>query len=373
VTEVVVIIALMGAGLALNRPLSLRAWSSTWRMLGLAMPITIALITVAAFIWLGWPFATALLLGTVLAPTDPVLASDVQVAEPVDADSDEAVEEVDDEVRFALTSEAGLNDGLAFPFVYAAVAAATVSGASWVGAWAFEDLLVRIGVGVAVGLVVGVLLGRVFFRAPLDSLRFAEHADGFVALGATALAYGLAEVLHGYGFIAVFVAACAIRNSERSHGYHGILHGFVEQVERLLTAWLLLLLGGAIANGVLGALTWRSAAIGVAVIAVIRPISGLLAQVGAPAGRAERMTIAFFGIRGIGSFYYLAYATGQTSFGPHTEELWAVVCFVVLVSVVVHGISATPVMKRLDARREHAADVVTDGAPSAKETAAQHP
>jgi NhaP-type Na+/H+ or K+/H+ antiporter len=374
VTEVVVIIALMGAGLALNRPPSWRAWSSTWRLLGIAMPLTIALIAVAAAIGLGWPFATALLLGAVLAPTDPVLASDVQVAEPVDADDDGATEESDDEVRFALTSEAGLNDGLAFPFVYAAVAAATTSGASWVAGWAADDLLFKITVGVVVGLVVGLALGRVFFRAPIASLRFAEHADGFVALGATALAYGVAEVAHGYGFIAVFVTACTIRASERSHGYHGVLHGFVEQVERLLTAWLLLLLGSAIANGILSSLTWRSAAVGIAVIFLVRPLSGWLAQLGGSAGRSERQAIAFFGIRGIGSFYYLAYATGQADFGPHVDELWAVVAFVVLVSVVVHGITATPVMRRLDAARHRTATAETgDRKPPAEDTAAQHP
>jgi sodium/hydrogen antiporter len=359
VTETVVIISLMGAGLALNRPPSWRAWSSTWRLLGLAMPLTIGLITLGAMLGLGWSFAAALLLGAVLAPTDPVLASEVQVAEPFDPEEAEnapAPEEADDEVRFALTSEAGLNDGLAFPFVYAAVAAATVSGASWVATWVLDDLLLKVSIGAGVGLVVGTVLGRVFFRAPVASLRFSEHADGIVALGATGLAYGAAEVAHGYGFLAVFVAACAIRAAERNSGYHGVLHGFVEQVERLLTAAILLFLGGAIANGILAPLTWQLALLGLVVIFVIRPVAGWVAQLGGPAGPRERVAIAFFGIRGLGSFYYLAYATGQASFGAETDSLWALVAFVVLASVVVHGVSATPVMKRLDARRDARAD-----------------
>jgi sodium/hydrogen antiporter len=357
VTETVVIISLMGAGLALNRPPSWRAWSSTWRLLGIAMPLTIGLIALAAMVGLGWPLAAALLLGAVLAPTDPVLASEVQVAEPFDPEEAENApppEEADDEVRFALTSEAGLNDGLAFPFVYAAIAAAGASGAGWVADWALDDLLLRVVIGVAVGLVVGTVLGRVFFRARVDSLRFAEHADGIVALGVTGLAYGAAELAHGYGFLAVFVAACTIRAAERSSGYHTVLHGFVEQIERLLTALILLLLGGAIANGVLAPLTWELALLGLAVVLVVRPVAGWLALLRAPAPRSERAAIAFFGIRGLGSFYYLAYATGEASFGPATDQIWALVSFVVLVSVVLHGVTATPVVGRLDAHREQA-------------------
>ena len=354
VTEVVVIVALMGAGLALNRPVSWRTWAPTWRLLAFGMPLTIAAIAVAAGVGLGWPLAAAMLLGAVLAPTDPVLASDVQVAEPVEAETGQTEEDVDvdDDVRFTLTSEAGLNDGLAFPFVYAAIAVATTTGWGWVGMWAADDLLLKVGVGVAVGLAVGALLGRVFFRAPVPSLRLAEHADGFVALGATALAYGAAEVAHGYGFVAVFVAACSLRGTERGHGYHRILHGFVDQVERLLTAGLLLLLGGAVTNGILAPLTWQAALLGLAVVFVIRPLVGWVVLLGGTCDRRERFAIAFFGIRGIGSFYYLAYAAGHASFGALTDDLWALVSFVVLVSVLVHGVSATPIMKRVDARRD---------------------
>ncbi|WP_345385985.1 cation:proton antiporter [Nonomuraea salmonea] len=127
ITELCVVISLMGAGLAINRRTGPRGWSTTWRLLGLAMPITVVMVAAAAVALPGWPLAAALLLGAVLAPTDPVLASDVSVGEPVDA------ENADDEVRFALTSEAGLNDGLAFPIVYAAIAVAVSTGAGWLG------------------------------------------------------------------------------------------------------------------------------------------------------------------------------------------------------------------------------------------------
>ncbi|MCK2215016.1 cation:proton antiporter [Actinomadura sp. ATCC 31491] len=346
VTEICVLVSLMGAGLALNRRAGLRSWSSTWRLLGWAMPLTIAGVTAAAMGLLGWPLAAALLLGAVLAPTDPVLASDVSVGEPADA------ENADDEVRFALTSEAGLNDGLAFPFVYAAIALATVGGAGWAAGWALTDVLYRIVAGVVCGLLIGRLLGRLFFHSRAEELRLAEHRDGFVALAATLLAYGVTELVSGYGFIAVFVAACAIRRVEHGHGYNTIMHGFVEQLERLFTAWLLLLLGGFVAAGGLAPLTWRGAAVGLLLLLVIRPLSGRIAQIRGLAGPRERWVISFFGIRGIGSLFYLAYALGHADFGVPGEELWAVTAFTVMMSVVLHGVTATPAMSRLDALRE---------------------
>ncbi|MEV0390945.1 cation:proton antiporter [Nonomuraea sp. NPDC050643] len=346
ITELCVVISLMGAGLAINRRAGARGWSTTWRLLGLAMPLTVAGVALAATGLLGWPLAAALLLGAALAPTDPVLASDVHVGEPVDA------ENADDEVRFALTSEAGLNDGLAFPIVYAAVAVAAVGGTGWLGEWALVDVLYRTAAGGLAGLLIGRLLGRLFFRARSDDLRLAERRDGFVALAATFLAYGVTELVHGYGFVAVFVTACTIRRAEHGHGYNNVLHGFVEQIERLLTAWLLLLLGGFVATGGLAALTWRGAAVGVLLLVVIRPLAGWLAQWRGPAGPRERLVISFFGIRGIGSLFYLAYALGQADFGVPAEELWAVTGFTVLASVVLHGVTATPVMDRVDALRD---------------------
>jgi sodium/hydrogen antiporter len=348
-TEICVIISLMGAGLALNRPFGRRQWGSTWRLLAITMPLTIVAVALAASSLLGWPLAAALLLGAVLAPTDPVLASDVQVAEPADSDPDHD----DDEVRFTLTSEAGLNDGLAFPVVYAAVAMAGTAGlGGWLGKWLLVDVLMRAAIGVAAGLAVGWVLGRMFFNAGNPRLRLAERSEGFVALAATLLAYGATELLHGYGFIAVFVTACAIRAAEKTHGYHSVLHGFIEQIERLLTAWLLLLLGGFVAVGGLGALTWRGALVALLLLLVIRPVTGWLAQLGGAAGPRERGVVAFFGIRGIGSLFYLAYALGHADFKISPDEAWAVVAFTVLVSVCLHGVTATPIMDRVDRLRE---------------------
>jgi NhaP-type Na+/H+ or K+/H+ antiporter len=344
-TEVGVIVALMGAGLKLDRPVGWRRWSSTWRLLAIAMPGTIAATALLGWWWAGLVPAAAVLLGSALAPTDPVLASDVQVGEPTED------EESEDEVRFALTSEAGLNDALAFPFVYAAIAMAMhgADPAGWIGRWLAVDVFYKLAVGLLLGLATGWLLGRLFFRAAKESVRLAKHSEGFVALAATFLAYGVTELAGGYGFVAVFVCAVSIRSSERSHEYHQVLHDFTEQIERLLTVLLLLLLGGAVVGGLLSELTWRAAAVGLAMLFVVRPLIAWLSLRGAPGSRGEHAVIAFFGIRGIGSFYYLAYATAAATI-PQAAQLWALVGFVVVVSVVVHGVSATPVMQWLDRR-----------------------
>ncbi|MGW0362940.1 cation:proton antiporter [Streptomyces sp. NPDC002990] len=349
-TELCVIVSLMGAGLALNRPVGRRSWRGPWRLLGISMPLTIAAMAVVAALVLQWPLAPALLLAAVLSPTDPVLAAEVRVGEPTDAEDDE------DEVRFSLTAEAGLNDGLAFPFVLAALALAAAPGGAlttgWVGPWVLVDVLVRTGVGVAVGLITGRLLGLMFFRARPSALRLSEHMEGFVALGATFLAYGAAELVHGYGFLAVFVTACTIRAAERSHGYHKVLHEFTEQIERLLTAFLLFLLGGYLVAYGLPSLTWQGALVGLLLVLVVRPAAGWIGLLGAGTGPREHLVAAVFGIRGIGSAFYLAYSLGHSDrFDAHAQQLWAIVAFTILLSVLLHGATATPVIRRLDRLR----------------------
>ncbi|MGW6258845.1 cation:proton antiporter [Streptomyces sp. NPDC055085] len=356
-TEVCIVVALMGAGLAINRPFGWRSWSTTWQLLGIAMPLTILATAVAGWA-LGWAPAVALLVAAVLAPTDPVLAGEVRVGEPTDAEFDE------DEVRFALTSEAGLNDGLAFPFVLAALAlsAATATGWSsgWIGHWVWYDVLIRIAVGTGIGVTFGRLLGRLFFRARSRALRLSEHSEGFVALAATFASYGLTELVHGYGFLAVFAAAVSIRTAERANGYHRVMHSFMDQVERLLTAVILFLVGGFVAQGGLTALTWQGAVLALLLLLVIRPFIGFFSQHPGVGARRERVVTAFFGIRGLGSFFYLSYALGHGQFSASSDGLWATVIFTVLLSVVLHGSLATPVVAYLDRRHRRTAEPASD-------------
>ena len=345
-TEVGVIVALMGAGLKLDRPLGWSTWQPTVRLLAITMPLTILMTALLGYWAVGLAPATALLLGAVLAPTDPVLAADVQVGPP-GGDPDE-----EDDLRFSLTSEAGLNDALAFPFTNAAIAMALAGGSAqgWLLEWFTIDVVYKLVVGLVVGVLVGKLLGVVVFHTP-ENLRLASRGEGFVALAGTFLAYGVTEVVGAYGFLAVFVAAVTLRRSESDNDYHETLHDFAEQTEQLLMIALVLLLGGAVASGILAPLTWPAAVTGLLVLFVVRPVTAWFGLSGTTTPKPERAAIAFFGIRGIGSLYYLAYAVEHAEF-PNVERLWALVAFTVVVSILVHGTSATLVTRRLDARRD---------------------
>lgn len=364
VTELVVLVALMGVGLALDRPLELRnpaswrRWSATWRLLLVGMPMTIGAVALLGW-WAGLAPAAAMVLGAALAPTDPVLASDVQVAGPQTGEHE--VDETD-ELRFTLTSEAGLNDGLAFPFVYVAILLATEGAVSeWGLKWIGFYLVYKVLAGVLAGIVVGRVLAYLAFRSASRSLRVAERGESLLALAALIASYGVGEVVGGYGFLAVFVCAMTFRSAERSHDYHAAMHEVAERLERLLTLFVLLVLGIALTRGLLDALDWRGAAIGLAVIFLVRPLAGILAlrtwRRSAPESTGltgpQRWAAAFFGVRGVGSLYYLAYAGGHA---PElgADWLWSTVSFTIIASVLVHGALATPVMARLDPDREAA-------------------
>lgn len=339
--ELVVIISLMGAGLKLDRPLSLRGWAPTWRLLAIAMPLTIAATAWLGLMGLGFSLAMALLLGAALAPTDPVLASDVQTGPPKTGE--------DNEVRFNLTAEAGLNDALAFPFVNLAILV-SLSGAAALSTqalceWLVVDVVWKLLAGGVMGWLVGKAMGWLIFRA--HDRGISRHADGLVAVGATLVAYAATELVHGYGFLAVFVCALTIRASEREDDFHEEMHDFAEQIERLLMMLLLVLFGGALANGLLDALTWTDALIGLAILFVVRPVVGYLSLIGSPLLRRDRTLLAFLGIRGLGSVYYVAYALNHGEFGD-SERLWAVTGFIILVSIMVHGVTSTPLLMLLE-------------------------
>jgi NhaP-type Na+/H+ or K+/H+ antiporter len=367
-TELTVIVALMGVGLALDRPLELLhprtwlQWGAAWRLLAIAMPLSIAGVALLGWSLMGLAPAAALLLGAALAPTDPVLASDVQVGGPTpfEANEDDEVDE-DDEVRFALTAEAGLNDGLAFPFVYAAIFLLTMGGVQdWGLRWFAWEVTGKIAIGVLVGTAVGWLLAKLAFRAPQPSLRLAETGEPLLALAGVILSYGAAEVAQGYGFLAVFACAMTLRLAERGHDYHVHMHEAIERLERLLTLGVLLLLGSALTNDLWASLSWQGAVVAALLVFVVRPVSGLVAlRLGWGRDRMgdraltpqEEVATAWFGVRGVGSLYYLAYAAGEADF-PQIEELWATVACTIALSVLVHGVTATPIMRHLDARKE---------------------
>lgn len=337
--ELVVIVSLMAAGLKLNRPVSWRGWQTTWRLLGITMIVTIAAVAALGLLGLGLAVSTAVLLGAVIAPTDPVLASDVQVEEP-------AEEGADDDVRFALTSEAGLNDALAFPFTNLAIALA--AGGPWLAGWLLDDVLAKLGIGLVAGWALGRAIAWLAFRFRSRNA-LAATSEGFVAVGATLLVYGLTELVHGYGFLGVFVAAVTMRSQERDHDYHKVLHDFADTTEHLASIVFLFLLGGAVVDGGLGALSAAGVVVAVLIVVVVRPLAGWVGLLGSPVPAAQRAAIAFFGIRGMGTVYYLGHAATEEAF-PRAAQVWAVALLVIVISIVVHGTTATAVLGWLDRR-----------------------
>ena len=376
-TEFTVLVSLMGVGLAIDRTLDLRSrrswhtWSPVWRLLAVTMPLTILGVAVIGWWIAGLAPAVALLLGAVLAPTDPVLASDVQVGEPLTEDLDDpdaAAEEddraeEDDDIRFSLTAEAGLNDGLAFPFVHLALL--LLAGGFGVGeaaTWIGWYVVGKVVLGTGTGIVAGWLLGRQAFRARTETLRLAEHGEPMLALAALLAAYGAAELVGGYGFLAVFACAMTLRASHHGHAYQRAMHAVVERLERLMTLLVLLVLGMAMTRGVLEHLDRRGVVVALALVLVVRPAAGWIAvavlprdqRVDGGLDRGEMAAVAFFGVRGVGSLFYLAYAASHEQL-PDESWLWSTVAFTVIASVLLHGVTATPAMARLDARRDQGA------------------
>jgi len=331
-TEAVVIISLATVGLSLERKVGWMSWQAVWRLLAIAMPLTVGAAILAGQALLGLGGAAALLLGAVLAPTDPVLADDVQVPGP-GQEGDRG------DIRFALTAEAGLNDSLAFPVVHLAIALSTASLTDSFTSWVSFDVLYRIVAALAVGFVAGKILVKIALHRSGPASTGLN--TGLFIVGATLLTYGMTEVISGYGFLAVFVAALS-----RTDGgaFRAELHAFAEQVEALLVAVALISVGALLAAGVVD-WTVTTILVATAFIFLVRPVAGWLCLAGSDIDGRDRWSIAFFGIRGMGSLFYLAYATAAGSFGQEElSVLWSATVLVILMSTVVHGITAPLVM-----------------------------
>jgi NhaP-type Na+/H+ or K+/H+ antiporter len=307
------------------------------------MPIGIFAMAILGYYAFGLSLGAAILLGAVLAPTDPVLASSIQVGPPNTGGEDTP--------RFILTSEAGLNDGLAFPFVYLAIKTAEAfsegdrltSELLW--SWFTHDVLWKIGAGLLVGIFVGKVMAKLVFSKYSKETTISQ---GYVVIALTLVAYGLAEFVHSYGFIAVFVAAFVFRRSEHQHSYHQKLHDFAEQSEGLLMSLVLVTFGMFLGQGLQSGveLTWRVYIVSFTFLLLIRPLGGFIALTGLKLPHTEKYAISALGIRGIGTLYYLSYALNQGFFGEEDAlKLWVVCSIVILASIFIHGLSAPRLLK----------------------------
>jgi NhaP-type Na+/H+ or K+/H+ antiporter len=379
-TEVAVIISLFSAGLKLRLPWRNRFWLLPFRLAFVSMAVTVGLIALIGVFGLGLPLGAAVLLGAVLAPTDPVLASDVAVEEPGD----------NDRLRFSLTGEAGLNDGTAFPFVMLGIGLLGVHDLGELGwRWLAVDLIWAVAAGLGVGALLGSLVGHVVIYLRRER-KEAIGLDDFLALGLIALAYGVALLINAYGFLAVFAAGQALRRTEwRSSGDDASPNAhlrlpaseepdlethretapaymaqavldFNKQLERIGTVLVMILVGGMLAPRFV---PWDAIWFVPLLFFVVRPLAAIIGLIGAPVSPLQRGLIAWFGIRGIGSIYYLTYAISHGVSGPTAQRLAALTLTVVAVSVIVHGVSVTPLMDRYNkvtaARRGRAKMVPT--------------
>jgi NhaP-type Na+/H+ or K+/H+ antiporter len=356
VFEVAVLISLFTLGLKLRLPFADPLWRQALRLATLSMLVTIAGIAALATGLLGLAVPAALLLGAMLAPTDPVLASDVQVKHPDDRDR----------VRFGVTAEGGMNDGAAFPFVFLGLGLLGLRDTGpFLARWFAVDLAWSVAGGLAIGWAAGLAVGRlvVFLRRRVKEPIGLEE---FLILGLVALSYGLALAANALGFLAVLAAGLAVRNIERRETdsiaqaprsrraavqahteparevARGLLR-FNERFERIAELVAVLLLGGLLSAGHFEP---RALLLAALLFVLVRPASVLIGLAGLQVPRRDLAFIGWFGVRGVGSLYYLMFAVGHGLEPGLAEQLTSSVLTVVAASIVVHGVSATPLMER---------------------------
>jgi NhaP-type Na+/H+ or K+/H+ antiporter len=366
--EVAVLISLFSVGLRMGVPLRDRRWWLPLRLAFVSMALTVGLIAAVGVWGLGLSLGAAVLLGAILAPTDPVLASGVQTETGVDPDR----------LRFSLAGEGGLNDGTAFPFVMLGLG---LLGLHELGAggwrwWAIDLVWATIG-GLAIGAVMGALVGNlvVFLRARHKE---AVGLNEFLSLGLVAVAYGVAQLSVASGFLAVFAAGLALqRVKERprtqtqslerplgarlpverapatySHRASAAMtfavQKFNEQLERLAELAIVLLVGAMLSYKAPSIAIWWFIPL---LFLVLRPLAVAAGTLGEPMTARQRSMISWFGIRGIGSVFYLMFAIRHGVAGPLAQQLMTFTLVTVAASILVHGISVKPLMRRYLRRR----------------------
>lgn len=365
-TEVALLISLFAAGVKMPVPFNFFRWRAPILLAFISMSVTVGLITVFASYVLDLPLGAAVLLGAIVAPTDPVLATDVQIRHPGDRDR----------LRFYLTCEAGMNDGSAFPFVMLGLGLLGLHELGESGLqWALVDVIWATVAGIIIGVALGSALARLAWRLRNGSLKH-DLMDDFLGLGLIAVVYGISELVAAWGFLAVFFAAVALRQTELKFSGRppdppdelrsgALLLGdpardtpgatvsegsllFKEHLERLSEMVLILLVGGTL---FIDSWSWRSVGLAVFLLFVARPVSVLVGLSISRTSWRIRGLAAWFGVRGIGSLYYLMYAIQHGLSEDLSLQLIQITLIVITLSILVHGISVKPLMHRYGGRR----------------------
>jgi NhaP-type Na+/H+ or K+/H+ antiporter len=339
ITEIVVIVALFATGLKLDRPLDWRSWRGVTRLLALAMPLTIAGVALFGTQVMGLSLGAAIVLGAILAPTDPVLAGDIGVGPPG--------EEEEHEPHFSITGEAGLNDGLALPFLFLGLFVLDPGGTSWLGDWLVADVVYAVAVAVVIGALggYGIAAGAVRLR---DRELLSHAFDGWLAIPAVLLIYGLTELAGAYGFVAAFAGGVAFRRYERGHEHNRVVHEGAEIAEKLGELAAILLLGSMVSVAGLGMPGLSGWLLVPFLIVALRPLVVAATFLRMPIPAKQRVFVGWFGVRGVGSLYYVAVALGSGYLvGAEAQVVAWTAIATVIVSIVVHGVTAAPLSRRL--------------------------
>ena len=367
-TEVAVLISLFNSGMKLELPLRHARWRIPVQLATVSMLLTVAAVTAVGVYLLNLPLGAAVLLGAILAPTDPVLASEVQVADPADRDR----------LRFGLTGEGGLNDGTAFPLVMLGLGLLGLHGLGFGGGegawrWWTVDVLWATAGGLGLGYGLGTVVGRLIIYLRMRH-REALDSDEFIALGLIALTYGVALLCQTYGFLAVFAAGLALRRINESpharpittandlnpsqiratgheapaHMMRGVVR-FNSQLERFAEIGIVLAVGVLLATVEFKPMVLWFVPL---LFGVIRPLAVWVGLLGTSVKGQQRRLMAWFGIRGIGSLYYLLYAINHGLAPALAKDLLSITLAVVVASVVAHGVSVTPLMRRYEQRQK---------------------
>ena len=361
-TEGAVLISLFAAGVKMPVPVLYLRWRTPVLLAFVAMAVTVGLVTLFAHYLLGLTVGAAILLGAIIAPTDPVLATDVQIRHPKDRDR----------LRFILTCEAGMNDGTAFPFVMLGLG---MLGLHELGDYGLRWVLVDVLWATLGAIAIGVLAGSGVAHLVVRMRREHHNADllnDFLGLGLIGVVYGVSVLANAWGFLAVFVAAVALRQTElalvgsstetpepqtqeTSEEYAPVSHVsdaslvFKEHLERLSELLLILLIGGTL---FLDSWSWRALGFALFLFTVARPLSVAISLIGTRTPKRILGMTGWFGVRGIGSLYYLMYAIQHGLPENVAMELIHLTLVVVALSIFVHGISVKPLMSRFWRRSE---------------------